>query len=249
MSHLYIQKIKRNKNSKGFTLIELLVVIAIIALLASVVLSSLGSAKKRTYDAQVKSDMNQVRNALELYATDNNYLYPITSMLAVNGAHNASNNNTQSNTERFTSFLSNLFVRYAFADTSSNLNCQYFDNLETVLVPKYIGKMPRHPLDDRGQVCYKYFASLDGTMATAYGSLVTETYSGGINKQAGVVVGKTDLDSLKQICADNVTVAGTPFPLFSDGGANQCDSATVADIVLGVTNGEGDLNSSDSYSY
>lgn len=49
-------------NRKGFTLIELLVVIAIIGLLSSLAVVSLNSARKKAYNAQIKSDLSQVRN-------------------------------------------------------------------------------------------------------------------------------------------------------------------------------------------
>jgi len=52
-------------NVRGFTLIELLVVIAIIGVLASVILVSLSSAKKKAGDTRVISDINQLRVALE----------------------------------------------------------------------------------------------------------------------------------------------------------------------------------------
>ena len=52
---------------RGFTLIELLVVISIIGLLSSVVLASLNSARAKARDAVRKSDLKQIRIALELY--------------------------------------------------------------------------------------------------------------------------------------------------------------------------------------
>jgi len=55
------------KKQGGFTLIELLVVIAIIGLLASIVLVSLNSARMKARDARRKSDLRQIRIALELY--------------------------------------------------------------------------------------------------------------------------------------------------------------------------------------
>lgn len=55
------------KNKKGFTLIELLVVIAIIGILASVVLASLNSARRKSRDARRIADIKQLQLALELY--------------------------------------------------------------------------------------------------------------------------------------------------------------------------------------
>ena len=60
----------KSKNS-GFTLIELLIVISIISLLASVILSSLSTARMNARDAKRISDIRQIRIALELYKSTN----------------------------------------------------------------------------------------------------------------------------------------------------------------------------------
>lgn len=61
---------------QGFTLIELLVVIAIVALLSSVVLASLNTAREHARDARRLADARQIQHALELYANDNGGVYP-----------------------------------------------------------------------------------------------------------------------------------------------------------------------------
>ncbi len=57
----------QRKGLSGFTLIELLVVIAIIGVLASIVLASLNSARRKSRDARRITDIKQLQLALELY--------------------------------------------------------------------------------------------------------------------------------------------------------------------------------------
>jgi len=68
----------------GFTLIELLTVIAIIALLASIILASLTTARQRSRDAKRVSDVKNIELALSLYYNDHS-VYP-ANIYASSGA-------------------------------------------------------------------------------------------------------------------------------------------------------------------
>jgi prepilin-type N-terminal cleavage/methylation domain-containing protein len=71
-----------SRKHSGFTLIELLVVISIIALLSSVVLSSLSSARSKARDARRLAEIKQLANALYLVADKNGGTYPSSGSAA-----------------------------------------------------------------------------------------------------------------------------------------------------------------------
>jgi type II secretion system protein G len=74
---LTLRKKINNKLNKGFTLVELLTVIAIIAILAAMIVAGTKDIQSSARDARRKSDLSQVRKALQAYyLTKNNY--PVT---------------------------------------------------------------------------------------------------------------------------------------------------------------------------
>lgn len=60
--------------SRGFTLIELLVVIAIIGMLSSIVLGALNSARAKSANAAVKSNMVNMRSQIQLLYENGPYV-------------------------------------------------------------------------------------------------------------------------------------------------------------------------------
>ena len=70
----------RNRNKSAFTLIELLVVIAIIAILASLLLPALSSAKQKAQGILCMNNTKQLTLAWTMYAQENNDNLPINGI-------------------------------------------------------------------------------------------------------------------------------------------------------------------------
>jgi prepilin-type N-terminal cleavage/methylation domain-containing protein len=61
----------------GFTLIELLIVVALIGILSSIGVYSYQTAQAKARDAQRKNDLEAIKKAAYLYATDNDTFSPV----------------------------------------------------------------------------------------------------------------------------------------------------------------------------
>lgn len=75
------------KRKQGFTLIEVLVAVTIVAVLTAAGVISYSSVNKRSRDAKRKSDIEQLRSALEMYRTDYSY-YPKVNTVNFNNVSN-----------------------------------------------------------------------------------------------------------------------------------------------------------------
>jgi prepilin-type N-terminal cleavage/methylation domain-containing protein/prepilin-type processing-associated H-X9-DG protein len=67
---------RRAPHAPAFTLIELLVVVAIIALLISILLPSLNSAREGARSAVCKANLRSIKQAFDMYAQDNRGMWP-----------------------------------------------------------------------------------------------------------------------------------------------------------------------------
>lgn len=124
---LYSTNRTHKADVRGFTLIELLVVIAIIAMLASIVMASLNSARAKARDSKRIADFKQLQIALELYANDNGGKYPVTGWLSKCAAWTG--------TDNWIPGLTPTYIRALPTDpgmiAASNINCYIYSSYDS----------------------------------------------------------------------------------------------------------------------
>src|SRR5262245_48867355 len=64
--------IRDHETAEGFTLVELLTVIAIVAVLAALLLSVFGAARKRSQKATCINNLRQINLGVRMYSDDSN---------------------------------------------------------------------------------------------------------------------------------------------------------------------------------
>lgn len=134
------------KINKGFTLIELMIVIGIVAMLSSIGFTTYTSVQEDARNSKRKSDMKELKIALEQYKFKNGNRYPST---CTSGAATCTS-----------SF--NWRGNCASYDGTDEI---YDDNYVPGLAPDYIPQLPHDPREDKvnpttgcaaGSSCYLY---------------------------------------------------------------------------------------------
>jgi prepilin-type N-terminal cleavage/methylation domain-containing protein len=119
-----MKTIQKNTRESGFTLIELLVVIAIIGILATIVLTSLGSARSEANDAKVQAQLSSMRAQAELYyGTAADYGSPITTSGGVDVCRNAGGGGSTSGTLFQSGTVDGLFSLFDSMPAGYEVSC------------------------------------------------------------------------------------------------------------------------------
>jgi general secretion pathway protein G len=67
---------KSNRKGRGFSLVELVIVIVIIGIIAAIAIPRVSRGSRGASESSLSSDLAVMRNAVELYASEHNGVYP-----------------------------------------------------------------------------------------------------------------------------------------------------------------------------
>jgi len=77
--------------AKGFTLVEILIVVVILGILAAIVVPQFTNAANEARQGNVETQTSTLENQLELYAAQNNGVYPTVAQLNADPANGSTN--------------------------------------------------------------------------------------------------------------------------------------------------------------
>jgi general secretion pathway protein G len=81
----------RKTMAKGFTLVEILIVVVILGILAAIVVPQFTNAANEARQGNVETQTSTLENQLELYAAQNNGVYPTIAQLNADPANGSTN--------------------------------------------------------------------------------------------------------------------------------------------------------------
>ena len=158
---------------KGFTLIELLVVISIIALLSSIVIAALYSARQKAQVSRFTQEIAELQKALEIYRTNyGHYPYCYTSSQPCFVIFNQSDGMTESFSQVLNELVakkilgSNFIINNDFGQYLNDMQIGYYDT----------SNYPSSATDDMGDL-----AKCGGDSIAKYNDYVFWIYANDIN--------------------------------------------------------------------
>jgi prepilin-type N-terminal cleavage/methylation domain-containing protein len=155
---------KKLTSSKAFTLIEILLVSSIISLLSTVVVNESKTSRLKADDAHMKTETQQLANAVNLYKNDNNGKVPVGDTQKSAGYPIVYENNT------------------------NGTAAAYEESMQILVDEGYLPEIPTSPTGES----YSYYVSEDGESAMFSAKLNFETSSSGSNSCEFVQVSSYD---------------------------------------------------------
>lgn len=163
------------QRQRGFTLIELLVVIAIIGILATLVVTQLGSARVKARNSTAKSDITEAGKSIEAFRNDDaagSYVVDAATATAATAAQSASG------TTAVSAITGNVTLNNT---TGTNFMAIFAGTQKTTSPGTYALKLIKTP---SGQYTYFYETSSGTVAAQAFQNVDAPAYIIGTNVDA-----------------------------------------------------------------
>ncbi len=167
-SHLLMHSLPliQMNNKRTFTIIELIIVVVVIGILVAIFVPKLLGAQERTRDAVRQVSLRDIFNAVETYAIDNNWLYPVANFVTFDW-----------NTTKYSSIQTvDKLYNIPFLEIPKVIAAEVQSSVESIKwsLESYITNIPTDPLvglqTDVWWECNKdgkyfaYFSDATGTM-------------------------------------------------------------------------------------